>query len=380
MDWKIPLFKIHWDDADVEMTTEAIKMGGYWAIGPNIAEFEKRIAQYLGTQYAIAVNSGTSALHAVLAAHEVGDGDEVIVPAFTFIATANSPLFVGAKPVFADIEEETYGLKPEDVERKITPHTKAILPIHYAGGPCQIEELKQIAQAHNLLLIEDAAQSMGAMVNGKKVGTFGDSAILSFCAPKIITTGEGGAVVTDSADLYERLKLIRSHGRAETANYFTSVEYMQYVTLGYNFRMSNISAALGLAQIGKIDKIIQMRRENAAYLTERLSGIDAISLPVAPQNHFHVYSMYTIRVKGEKELRDKLMAYLNENGIMARIYHEPVHLTHFYRQSLGYKGGELPVTEIVSRQVLTLPFYPDITKEEMDYIAEKVGSFFSGRQ
>jgi len=379
LDWKIPLFRIHWDDTDVEMATEAIKMGSYWAVGPNITEFERQIAEYLGTKYAIAVNSGTSALHAVLAVHNIGEGDEVIVPAFTFIATANSPHFVGAKPVFADIEEETYGLNPEDVKRKITPRTKAILPIHYAGGPCKIEELKQIAQEHDLTLIEDAAQSFGAMTNGKKVGSFGNAAILSFCAPKIITTGEGGAVITDSTDIYERLKLIRSHGRAETANYFTSVEYMQYVTLGYNFRISNITAALGLAQIGKVDKIIRMRRENAAYLTERLSGIDAISTPVTSQGHFRVYSMYTIRTREDKALRDRLMSYLNENGIMARIYHEPVHLTRFYRESFGYKGGELPVTEMVSNQVLSLPFFPDLTHEEMDYMAEKVSSFFSGK-
>jgi len=380
MSWKIPLFKIHWDAADVEKATEAIKMGMFWATGPNIAEFEKRIAQYLGTQYAIVVNSGTSALHAVLLAHNVGEGDEVIVPSFTFIATANAPLFVGAKPVFADIEEETYGLNPKDVERRLTLRTKAILPIHCAGCPCLIEELKQIAQEHALLLIEDAAQSFGAMADGKKVGTFVDSAILSFCAPKIITTGEGGAVVTDCKDMYEGLKLMRSHGRAETADYFSSVEYMEYIALGYNFRMSNISAAIGVAQLGKIDQIVQRRRENAAYMTERLSGIDAIVLPVAPQNYFHVYSAYTIRVKGGRSLRDKLMAYMTESGIMTRVYHEPVHLTRFYRERFGYKGGELPVTERVSQQVLSLPLYPDLTREEMDYIAEKVGSFFSGKQ
>ena len=376
-EWKVPLFKIYWDEKDVDRATEAIKKGMFWATGPDIVEFEQKLAQYLGMQYAIAVNSGTSALHAVLLANDIGVDDEVIVPSFTFIATANSPLFVGAKPVFADIEEQTYGLDPDDVRRKITSRTKAILPIHHAGCPCQVKELSQIASEHNLLLIEDAAQSFGAMVNGTKAGAFGDAAILSFCAPKIITTGEGGAVITNSRDTYEKLKLIRSHGRAETADYFSSMEYQQYVTLGYNFRMSTISAAIGVAQVDKVDQIIQMRRESAAHMTERLAKIEAIALPIAPPDYFHVYSIYSIRVKDGKDVRDKLMAYLAENGIMSRVYHEPVHLTRFYREKFGYKGGELPVTEKVYQQVLSLPLYPGLTKEEIDYITEKVDHFFS---
>ena len=218
MDWKIPLFKIYWDEEDVETVKEAIQRGMYWAIGPNIEKFENMLSEYVDTKHALVFNSGTSALHAVLLAHGIGQGDEVIVPSFTFIATANAPLFVGAKPVFADIENKTYGLNPDDVETKITPRTKAIIPIHFGGCPCLIEELREIARKHKLLLIEDAAESLGAAVDGKKVGSFGNAAILSFCSNKVITTGEGGAVVSDSAEIYERLKLIRSHGRAETAN------------------------------------------------------------------------------------------------------------------------------------------------------------------
>jgi len=375
MDWSIPLFKIYWDEQDVGKVSEAIRRGMYWATGPDVQEFEARIAQYVGTSYAVTFNSGTSALHAVLVACGIGREDEVIVPSFTFIATANAPLFVGAKPVFAEVEEKTYGLDPEDVERKITPKTKAIMPVHYGGSPCLIEEVKQIANKHNLLLIEDAAESLGASVDGKKVGSFGDAAMFSFCAPKIITMGEGGAVVTNSRDVYENLKLVRSHGRVETSDYFSTSEHLEYVTLGYNFRMSNITAALGIAQLEKIDKIIQMRREKAAYMTQKLSAISQITLPAVPDNFFHLYQMYTIRVRGEK--RDDLMKYLNYRGIGAKVYFDPVHLTQFYREKFGYSGGELPLTEKLSQQVLTLPMYPTLTEDEINYIADEVAVFFS---
>jgi perosamine synthetase len=376
MSWKIPLFKIYWDEEDIETVNEAIRRGMFWAIGPDIEKFEGILADYIGTRHALAFNSGTSALHAILLAYNIGQGDEVIVPSFTFIATANAPLFVGAKPVFVDIEDKTCGLDPEDVKRKITPKTKAIIPIHYGGSPCFIRELKQIAKGYNLILIEDAAESFGASINGKKVGSFGDAAILSFCSNKVITTGEGGAVVTDSVDTYEKLKLIRSHGRAETANYFSSADYMDYVTLGYNFRMSDITAALGIAQLRKIDRIIEMRRRNAEMLNDRLSPIGEIEVPHPPYNFFHVYQMYTIRVNEGKEKRDALSAYLARQGIMTKVYFHPVHQTHFYKNKLGYKC-DLPVTESLSREVLTLPLYPALTDHEIDYIADQVATFFS---
>ena len=375
----IPLFKIYWDDQDIEKVTSVIKKGMYWAIGPEIREFESLVAEYVGVKHALAMNSGTSALHVVLAAHSIGEGDEVIVPSFTFIATANAALFVGAKPVFAEIEDETYGLDPEDVERRITSKTKAIIPVYYGGSPCHIEQLKQIAQEHNLILIEDAAESLGAMVNGKKVASFGDSAILSFCAPKVITMGEGGMILTNSRDVYERARLIYNHGRVETSDYFSSTEQMQYVMLGYNFRMSTMTAALGVAQMEKIDKLIHMRRENANYLTQRLSEIEEIETPKEPSGYFHVYQMYTIRVTGKEGIRDELKEYLAKHGIFSKIYFEPVHLSLFYRQKFGYKGGELPITEKISNEVLSLPMYPGLTKGEMAYIIDKIKDFFSGK-
>ena len=291
----------------------------------------------------------------------------------TFIATANAPLFVRAKPVFADIEEKTYGLDPKEIERKITPKTKAILPIHFAGSPCLIKEIREIAQDHKLILIEDAAEALGATINGRKVGTFGDSAILSFCQNKVITTGEGGALITDSREVYERLKLIRSHGRLETADYFSSTEYMDYVTLGYNFRMSNITAALGLAQFKKTNKIIEMRRKKAQFMSDKLSQIEEVITPNPPDGFYHVYQMYTIRVKNG--LRDNLMHHLAEKGIMTKVYFSPVHLTHFYRNELKY-SDRLPITENISQEILALPMYPTLTDKELDYIVNEISSFF----
>lgn len=377
MDRNIPLFKIYWDEEDIERVTAVIRKGGYWATGPEIREFEKMAADYVGVNYALALNSGTSALHVVLAAHGIGEGDEVIVPSFTFIATANAPLFVDAKPVFAEIEETTYGLDPEDVERKITPRTKAIMPIHYGGCPCRIRELKQIAQNHDLLLIEDAAESLGATVKGRKVGGFGDSAILSLCSPKVITTGEGGLIFTNSRDVYEKARLIYNHGRVETADYFSSTEQLQYITLGYNFRMSTMTSALAIAQMNKIDKVISMRRENAGYLTERLSIMEEIETPRVPEGYFSVYQMYTIRLRDDDSRRDGLKDFLNKSGIGAKVYFDPIHLSLFYRRKFGCKEGDLPVTEKISQQVLTLPMYPVLTRGEMEYMVEKIKQFFS---
>lgn len=375
MSWKIPLFKIYWDREDVRAVSRAVEKGMFWAIGPYIEEFEKGISEYIRTKYSVVFNSGTSALHAALLAHGIRNGDEVIVPSFTFIATANAPLFIGARPVFADIEEKSYGLDPEDVKEKITKKTKAIIPVHYGGCPCLIRELKEIAGDNDLVLIEDAAEAFGARIDGQKVGTFGDATVFSFCSNKVITTGEGGAVVTKSKEVHEKLKLIRSHGRLEGADYFTSTEYMDYVDLGYNFRMSNITAALGVAQLKKADKIIKMRRRNVEYLTKKLSSIDGVIPPSAPKGYFHVYQMYTIRM--EKGDRNDLSKHLAKRGVMTKVFFQPIHLTYFYREKLGYKV-RLSTTEQVSKRVLTLPMYPSLTREEMSFIVRAIETFFEG--
>jgi len=372
MTWKIPLFKMYWDEEDVSAVSEAIRSGMNWAVGPNVAKFEEEIANYIGTKYCLTFNSGTSATHAALLAHGVAPGDEVIVPSFTFIATANTPQFVGAKPVFADIEENTFGLDPEDVVERITPKTRAIMPVHYGGCPCRIQELREIADDHDLLLIEDAAEAFGASIGGRKVGTFGDSAMMSFCQNKIITTGEGGAMVTDSRDVYEKMKLIRSHGRLETADYFSTTAVMDYVSLGYNFRMSNITAALGVSQLGKVEDIIKMRRADAAYYIQRLRAeVPDCIIPKLPEDYYHVYQLFSLRVKD----RDALIQHLEGKGIMTKIYFSPVHYTHFYRSQMK-DSYALPITEKISEDIISLPFYPGISRDDIDYVIDSIKEFY----
>ncbi|MCK4717236.1 MAG: DegT/DnrJ/EryC1/StrS family aminotransferase, partial [Thermoplasmata archaeon] len=242
MEWKVPLFNIYHDGEDVKAVQRVIERGTYWTLGPEVEEFEREVAKYMERRYAVAFANGTAALHAAMIAHGIGPGDEVIVPSFTFISTSNAPLFVGAKPVFADIETETLGLDPQDVRKKITPRTKAIIPVHVGGAPCLIEELREIADENDLILIEDAAEAFGAKVHGKMVGSYGDTSMFSFCQNKIITTGEGGMLVTDDDNVFQRLRLLRSHGRADDKDYFSSSKPFDYVALGYNLRMSSITA------------------------------------------------------------------------------------------------------------------------------------------
>jgi perosamine synthetase len=246
--------------------------------------------------------------------------------------------------------------------------------VHYGGSPCMIREIKEIAEDHKILLIEDAAESFGAKIGNEKVGDFGDSAMISFCQNKVVTTGDGGAVITDSQDVYERLKLVRSHGRLENMDYFSTWKEMDYVVLGYNYRMSDITAALGISQLNKIDNLIDMRRRNAARLTKAMSKVKNITPPKPPKDYYHIYQMYTIRMKEGKDVRDKLASYLGEKGVSTKVYFYPVHLTYFYRNVLKYRC-RLPVTETVSQQVLSLPIYPSMTTKEIDYIANEIESF-----
>jgi len=377
MKWEIPLFKIYWNEEDVKEVERIIRSGMYWATGSQIEEFENRITEYLDTKYCLTFNSGGSALYALILAYKFGPGDEIIVPSFTFIATAYAPIYVGAKPIFADVEFETFGLDPDDVVERITPKTKAIIPIHYGGMPCKIEELNEVAEDHNLVLIEDAAESFGAKFKGKCVGTFGESAIFSFCHNKVFTTGEGGCVVTDNKEIYERLKLIRSYGRVTEGDYFLSADNVDYVEIGHNFRMSTLLAALGMSQLANVDRAITMRRKNAKYLNRNLAKIDGIVVPEPPSNnYFAVYQMYTVRVLTGKEVRDELMRFLQEKGIMSRVYFEPVHKYSIFR-NLSYKELSLPNTDELSSQVLTLPMYPQLDRYDMDYIINSIKEFFS---
>lgn len=374
-EWKIPLYKIYTDDDDINLITKIIKQGTHWAIGPEIEEFENVIKNYVGCDYCATLNSGTSSLHATLVAYELGKDDEIIVPSFSFISTANSVLFVNATPVFADIEQTNFGLEPKSISQKINKKTKAIIPMDYGGLPCKIFEIKKIAEENNLLLIEDSAESLGASVKNFKIGSIADTSIFSFCGNKVLTTGEGGAVVTNSREIYEKIKLIRSHGRLDKTNYFNDPSNPNYIQIGYNWRMSSITAALGISQLSKLDKLIKMRQENAAYITKKISKFSDINVPTIPEGYEHIFQMYTIRLKN-KEMRDQLQNFLFRKKIFSKVYFYPIHLTQFYKEKFEIREGILPITEQISDVVLSLPIYPNMTTEEKNYLVDSIAEFF----
>jgi len=377
--WKLPLYKIYTDEEDVDLITNVIKRGTNWAIGPEIEEFEKSIREYVGTDYCVALNSGTSALHATFLAYGFDKSSEIIVPSFSFISTANSVLFVGSKPVFSDIEESHFGLDPELISEKITSSTRAIVPMDYGGLSCKIFEIQKVSQDKDIILIEDAAEALGAKVKGKKVGSNADASIFSFCGNKVLTTGEGGAVVTNSKKIFEQLKLIRSHGRSDGKNYFNDPSGSQYIELGYNWRMSSITASLGISQMKKLDKIIKMRQENAAYISSRISKHKEIKILNPPDDYEHIYQMYTIQL-ANKNLRDRLHQHLINKKIFSKVYFEPIHLTNYYRKKFDTKPGLLPITEKISNEVLTLPIYPNMTTDEKNYLIESIAEFFENNK
>jgi len=364
MAWKIPLFQIYNDKNDHELITKVIKRGAYWTTGPEVEQFEKDTAKYIGQKYAVSFTNGTAALHAAMLAMSIGPGDEVIVPAFTFISTANSPLFVGAKPVFADIEKTTYGLDPADIPSRITSKTKAIMPVHIGGTSCDILEIQKIAKENNLLLIEDAAEAFGAKIDGKFVGSIGDLNMFSFCQNKVITTGEGGMLVTDDANLYQKMKLVRSHGRADDRDYFSSTEVFDYISLGYNLRMSSITAALGISQLQKVEKIISMRREVARKYNDALSGLAGLKTPIEKKGCRNVYQLYSI-LFDTPHARNHVQKSLADKGVMSKVYFDPIYNTQFYK---SFGKVSLPATEDISKRILTLPLYPGMSDEDITYV------------
>ena len=370
---KIPLYKIFTDREDNRAVNKVLQRGMDWAIGPEITEFEKKLASYIGTKYCIAFNSGTSAGHAALLAININSG-EVIVPSFTFISTANWPLMVNAKPKFVDIEEENFGLNPERVKSEITKNTKAIIPIHYGGLPCKIIEINRIARNKKIPLIEDCAEAFGTKIKGVSVGTFGQMSIFSFAPNKILTTGEGGAICTDSRKIFEKLQLIRSHGRLINENYFKTSQLPNYISIGYNWRMSSMTAALGLSQFDKLDRIIQLRRRHARFYVSKLKKINEIKLPNEPKDHLHVYQLFTIQLKNNL-IRHKLQKFLASKGIMTKVFFEPIHLSKFYKKS-GFGKKSLSNTEKISRTVLSLPIFPGLKSEEIAHICDSIKEFF----
>jgi dTDP-4-amino-4,6-dideoxygalactose transaminase len=353
----ILLYKSYSDDKDIEAVNKVIKRGTWWIKGKEIIEFEEQLAKYIGTNYAITFNSGTSGLLATLLANNVKDG-EVIIPSFTFIATADAVVNACAKPVFADIEKETYGLSAESVRKQINERTKAIIAVHYLGDICNdITELKEISDEKGIPLIEDAAHAIGASSYQKNAGTFGDVAMFSFSFNKVITTGEGGAVVTDSDDINTKLRLIRSHGQTQTKD---------VILPGYNLRMSTMTAALGLSQLDKLDMLIEKRIKMAGYYTKSLKHYPVICPHPKTENRC-VYQRYSILLNN-KTTRDTLKSALAKSNIPCAGGYNPIHLFSYFKKHYGYKKGDFPVTEDISNRILTLPFHVELKTNQLDKI------------
>ncbi|MCS3900386.1 DegT/DnrJ/EryC1/StrS family aminotransferase [Methanococcus voltae] len=346
-------------DEEIESVIKVLK-SGMLAYGAEVQEFEKEFANYHQTKYGLGVTNGTVALDLALKALKLTYGDEVITTPFTFIASSNAILYQGSKPVFADIDEKTYNIDPEKVMEKITPNTKAIIAVHLFGQPANVKALKEIAEDHNIYLIEDAAQAHGAEYNKKRIGGFGDFSTFSFYPTKNMTTGEGGMVLTNNEELCNRAKLIRNHGQSE--------KYL-HTELGYNFRMTSISAAIGRAQLKNLDNWTTKRIENAKLLNNGLKGINGIITPYEDKNVKHVYHQYCIQVEDEFKLnRDELQGYLAEKGIGTGIHYPiPVNYQPLY-EKMGYKE-ECKISQHVSERILSLPVHPSVSKEDIDYIA-----------
>ena len=344
---------------EIKAVTEVLK-SGVIAQGPKVAELEEKFAKFIGVKYAIATSSGTTALHVALLAHGIGPGDEVITSPFTFIASANSILYAGARPVFVDIEEETFNIDPEQIEQAITKKTKAIMPIHLYGSSCDMTQIMAIAKKHKLIVVEDACQSHGAEWKKKKVGSFG-SGTFSLYPTKNMTTGEGGMVTTNDKDVYEKACLIKAHG--------SKVRYYHDI-LGYNFRMTDIGAAIGIEQLKKLPKFNKARQKNAAYLSKNLSGILGLITPYIDKNVTHVFHQYSIRVTSEFDLsRDEVNKKLNEAGIGTAVFYPlPIDEQKVY-QKLGYKSNT-PIAKKISDEVLSLPVHPGLKESDLKYIVK----------
>ena len=367
---RIPLFEIDYDERELENVFESVTRGEYWAKGPFVTEFEDRLADYLGVEFAVTVNSGTSALVAALQACGVGSGDEVIVPSFTFIATANAVRLVGARPVFADIERETYGLDPEDVRERLSSNVAAVLPVHPYGRACQISELASITAGRDVVLIEDAAEAFGAETDGQQVGTVGDAAALSFCQNKVVTTGEGGAIVTDDPEVARNAELFRSHGRV-SKDYFESAQTGEYVSVGGNTRMADINAALGCAQMEKVEELIERRQQVATRYTREFEDVPYVE-PQREGTGRHVHQLYTITLADGID-QTRFVERLGEQGVDSKVYwNPPVHLTECYRSNRSKSVSHLPTTKEIASRVVSLPMHPNLTESDIKRVVTAV--------
>ncbi len=364
----IPICKPVLGSSEIKAVTLVLR-SGMLAQGPKVKELEGAFAGYCGTRFAVAFNSGTAALHAALYALGIGEGDEVITSPFTFVASANPIIMQNAKVVFADISEKDFNLDPQQVEQKITSHTKAILPIDLYGQIYNYPAMKLLADHHGLKMIEDACQAIGAEQKGKKAGTFGEAAAFSLYATKNIMCGEGGTVTTNDEEIAERCKRFRHHGQSEQTRY-------EYWDLGYNYRMTDVHAAIALEQLKKVDILNGKRIRNAKKLNQGLKGIRGVIIPEVKEGEKHVFHQYTIRINEEFDsTREELMAYLKEKGIGYGVYYpKPLHL-HPHFMNKGYKAGDFPVAEKMAKEVLSLPVHPSLTQENINYIIHTIRAY-----
>ena len=361
----IPINKPQIDDEErqeiLKVLDEGILTSASNFGGKRVQDFERLLADFLHVKHAIAVNSGTAALHASILAAGIKESDEILIPSFTFVATANSVACTGAKPVFVDIEKDTYTMDPLDLENKITKKTRAIIPVHLYGHPAKMDEIKEIANKHSIIVIEDACQSLGSTYDGKQTGTLGQMGCFSMYASKVLTSGEGGAITTDSDEFAEKLRMIRNHGMVN--GYDTRI-------VGFNMRLPEISAAIAKIQMKKIQSMLDKRASNARKLGQLLSNKikdKNIVLPHENQRTKYNWYLYTMALN---DSRDKVKKFLNDSGIGATIYYDPpVHQTPFYSK---FYNGELEITEWASKSVLSLPVHPSITEKDLDFMANKV--------
>jgi perosamine synthetase len=357
----IRLSKPHIDEKDINAVVEVLKSGTL-SLGPKLEEFKERFANYIGTKHAVAVNSGTSGLHLIIKSLGIRPGDEVITTPFSFVASANCILFEGGRIVFADIDKRTYNIDPKAIEKAITKRTKAILVVHVFGQTANMTAIMKIAKKYNLKVIEDACEAIGAMHKGKKAGTFGDAAVFAFYPNKQMTTGEGGIVVTHHEERAALMKSYKNQGRDTMA-------WLGHSRIGYNYRLDEMSCALGITQLKKIGKLLAMRAKVAGYYQKKLTNNPDIILPFVEKGNEASWFVFVIRLRNGIN-RDGVIAYLKDKGVMSNIYFPAIHLQPFYKKELGFKEGDFPITEAISKQTIALPFFSELTKKEVDYVCK----------
>lgn len=372
----VPFAKPHFNDEDLKQIMTNMKKvlrSGWLTSGPIVKEFETEFSGFIGSRYAVAFNSCTAALHSILLALDIGEGDEVIVPSNTFVATANAALYVGAKPIFADCDIETFNISPDEIIEKVSRKTKAIIVVHLGGNPCDMSEIREIGGDHNIPVIEDSAHAHGAKYKGDPCGTLGIAGAFSFYPTKIMTTAEGGMVATDQKDLADRLCIIRNHGRAA----FGPAEIVE---LGFNYRLSDIHAILGLTQIKHIDEFIKHRNMIAHFYNEELSEIKCIKTQLVREGNTSSYYSYIIRLTKDAPLsRDELVKKLDEWEIGTSVLYHPIHTQPLYRKLFGYEKGFLPVTEELGDRSLGLPMYNNISKNDALYVIKSFKEIFDDK-